>query len=450
MDVQPQQDAAKIQTNRRSALELSALLAHSNADEAKRLQGKARSVLQGSFSILADVDAIDILKVIGITHNGAQDTRWKIIELCISSAFPLVILECRLLVNLLSSLSLLDDQGPVADKAKDSDHVPIFKILAEEFGYVWRWRWRDVFSRWQGEVQDSEWLDNKVRDFTSNLTQIQMAFSSIKEALNQIHRWTGISLEPVSATIAAAIDLFNTCLADCSTKANELRIEQERSKYLASSSGTSDAHSWKGADLPASGNAQEISFEIDCTSPGVMTERGTAKTINKRWSGLRRRSTIDCDLNKDHWTRVFDHTRLPVIVFLIAAMAPTIYSTIICETPDALPALDSNFYSTLSQCISSFAGLWVIIKPVSSPNEKDKVKTRFPNVFNTMLALSLLTSVASVVSYAWSPRVSIPLAYASGLALNIATLLIIQDSGNQIRETNEEVAYLENILAERR
>ena len=110
--------------------------------------------------------------------------------------------------------------------------------------------------------------------------------------------------------------------------------------------------------------------------------------------------------------------------------------------PDSIPASDSNFYSTLSQCVASFAGLYVIIEPILHRGGGGEIKTRFPKVFYTMLATSLLTSVASAVGYAWSPPSSIPLAYVSGLTLNIATLLIIQDSGNQIKEGFEETGRL--------
>ncbi|EXK82481.1 hypothetical protein FOQG_13195 [Fusarium oxysporum f. sp. raphani 54005] len=128
-------------------------------------------------------------------------------------------------------------------------------------------------------------------------------------------------------------------------------------------------------------------------------------------------------------------------------MPPAIYSTILCGSPDSLPALDSNFYSTLSQFISPLAGLYVIVKPLF--NKKDEIKTSFPKTFYTMLTLSLLTSLTSAVTYAWSPAASIPLAYISGLTLNIATLLIIQDSGNQIKETNrynEDLVFAVNEL----
>lgn len=81
-------------------------------------------------------------------------------------------------------------------------------------------------------------------------------------------------------------------------------------------------------------------------------------------------------------------------------MPLAVYSTILCEITDTLPAVDSNFYSTLSPCVSSFAGLYVIVKSILSSDGGDGIKTSFPKVFYMMLNISLLTSIASAVGYA--------------------------------------------------
>ncbi|KAF9786526.1 hypothetical protein IL306_001959 [Fusarium sp. DS 682] len=202
---------------------------------------------------------------------------------------------------------------------------------------------------------------------------------------------------------------------------------------------------------------QRTSFGRDGTSTPVPMKNDSNKPKEKRLTKLRQRFSIDRNSDENHWTSLFGLTRSPVVIILAAAMPPTIYSTILCETPDELPAVDSNFYSTLSQFISSLAGLYVIVKLLFNRNKKDEVKTSFPKTFYTMLVLSLLTRVTSAVTYAWSPAASIPLAYVSGLTLNITTLLIIQDSGNQIKETSrysEDLVFavneLETDLAETR
>lgn len=224
----------------------------------------------------------------------------------------------------------------------------------------------------------------------------------------------------------------------------------ERPKHLSPFVNSSSAQSWSsGSNIPSGGIIQRTSFGRDANTTTVHVENGSTKSKERRLTKLRQRFSINPDARENHWTSLFGLTKSPVVLILAAAMPPTIYSTILCGSPDSLPALDSNFYSTLSQFISSLAGLYVIVKPLFNKNKKDEIKTSFPKTFYTMLTLSLLTSLTSAVTYAWSPAASIPLAYVSGLTLNIATLLIIQDSGNQIKETNrynEDLVFAVNEL----
>lgn len=60
--------------------------------------------------------------------------------------------------------------------------------------------------------------------------------------------------------------------------------------------------------------------------------------------------------------------------------------------------------------------------------------------------MTLLTSAAV---YPYHPLSSIPVAWVAGIAQNVATLLIIQDTGNQIMEQVDKIEYLEGELAHR-
>ncbi|KAL5586056.1 hypothetical protein FOBRF1_015926 [Fusarium oxysporum] len=291
---------------------------------------------------------------------------------------------------------------------------------------------------------------DKIGDLKSNVAHIRSIYLSVKEAFVQIDRMAGTSLVDLLSDIQVAFDMFELNLAECAAKADELRVEQERPKHLSPFVDSSSAQSWSsGSNIPSGGIIQRTSFGRDANTTTVHVENGSTKPKERRLTKLRQRFSISPDARENHWTSLFGLTKSPVVLILAAAMPPTIYSTILCGSPDSLPALDSNFYSTLSQFISSLAGLYVIVKPLFNKNKKDEIKTSFPKTFYTMLTLSLLTSLTSAVTYAWSPAASIPLAYVSGLTLNIATLLIIQDSGNQIKETNrynEDLVFAVNEL----
>ncbi|KAG5814132.1 hypothetical protein H9Q74_007923 [Fusarium xylarioides] len=415
--------------------ETSPLLAESNTDEAKRIQDEAKSTLQQKYPTLVDMAAMNILKVFG----AMRESRLEIAELCISISFPLVIIQCRSLTNLMTSLSTFDDHEVVPEMTWHSQTHSVLGNLRHGFGYSWSYSWSLVFKRWRIEGKDHQWLSDKVGELKRNTDHIQPTFLSVKEAFVQIDRMAGTSLEVLLSGIQKAFDIFDIGFAECAAKADELRVEKERSKHLSPFVNSSGAESWSsGSNIPSGVIVQRTSFGRDGYSTEAHVENGSAKPKGRRLTKLRHHFTVNPDGDENHWTSFFGLEKLPVVLILVAAMPPTIYSTILCGPPEAVPAVDSNFYSTLSQFISSLAGLYVIAKPLFSRNQKDEIKTSFPKTFYTMLALSLLTSLTSAVAYAWSPAASIPLAYVSGLTLNIATLLIIQDSGNQIKETNRE------------
>ncbi|KAF4499917.1 hypothetical protein FAGAP_3918 [Fusarium agapanthi] len=452
MEAKPQQISGSMSSI--IEIETSSLLVESNTDEAKRVQDEAKSTLQQKYPTLVDMAAINILKVFGAMRH----TRLDDAELCISISFPLVILQCRSLNNLLASLSEFDDHGRVPDRTWRPGNLSILSNLKNGFGYQWRHEWGLVFERWSNQIKDYQWLNNRIGDLKSNVDHVRYIFLYVKEAFVQINRMAGTPLVGILFDIKEALLVLEFHLAKCAAKADELRVEQERLENLSPFDNSSVAESWsRGSNIPSGGIVQRTLFERDGNSTAAHVESGSTKPKGRRLTKLRQRFSINSDADENHWTSLFGLQKLPVVLILGFAMPPTIYSTILCGHPDKVPALDSNFYSTLSQFISSLAGIYVIIKPLFIRNQKDKIKTSFPKTFYTMLALSFLTSLTSFVTYAWSPAASIPLAYVSALALNVATLLIIQDSGNQIKETNRDfetllitVKELEKELAENR
>ncbi|KAM0205044.1 hypothetical protein ACHAPQ_008842 [Fusarium lateritium] len=239
--------------------------------------------------------------------------------------------------------------------------------------------------------------------------------------------------------------MFEAGISECVAKADVLRAEKDRKQHLSPLANASRPQSWaSGASPPSGGIVQRTSFGRGRADAEDPAEPATSRNPRRGWTRRHKRVNISPYRAEGHWTRLFNLAKSPVVLIFVTAMPLAIYSTILCEMPDALPAVDSNFYSTLSQCVSSSAGLYVIVKPILSSRGGDGIKTSFPKVFYTMLTMSLLTSIASAVAYAWSPPASIPLAYVSGLTLNIATLLIIQDSGNQIKEGFVQNQFLES------
>ncbi|RFN51782.1 hypothetical protein FIE12Z_3985 [Fusarium flagelliforme] len=390
-------------------------------------------------SSLADVDPVVVLKVIGSMQGyGMRDGRREITELCISVAFPLLILQCRSLINLLASLATPDDHRGAGSVYLDSTYSFVLNRLEEFFDWRLGSTWNMIFNHWKSKAKDGDWIDTKANDLRYNLAQISPMLLSVKEAFTEIDKIAGTNLCQITSerNTEKTFNMFEAGISECTAKAQELRIEQAH---------TSRPQSWtSGSSPPLGGIVQRTSFGRGRTGAADPAEEDTTSKPQRRWHRSHKKVKISAERPEDHWTRLFNLVKSPVVLILIAAMPLAVYSTMLCEMPGSIPALDSNFYSTLSQCVSSFAGLYVIIKPILRSDGGDGIQTSFPKVFYTMLGMSLLTSIASAAGYAWSPPASIPLAYVSGLTLNIATLLIIQDSGNQIKEGYEKNRYLES------
>ncbi|CAG1964718.1 unnamed protein product [Fusarium graminearum] len=423
----------------------SPLLCPASSDYAKKLENESLTLMQEKYPSLVDIDAVDVLKVIGSMQNFLmRNTQQGLTELCISIAFPLVILQCRTLTTLLASLSSLEEDGGLGSNYLDPKYSCVLTRLEECFDWRLESVWNRVFSHWKSKAKDGDWIDRRTKDLIVNLAEISPMLLSVEEAFTQIDQIAGTTLFQITRNAERTFHMFDTGISECTAKAQELRIEQEATKYLSPTVHTSSRpQSWtSGASPPSGGIVQRTSFGRGHTSPKDPAEPDTIRNSQRRWRRSYKKVDVSPERAEDHWTGLLNLIKSPVVLILIAAMPLAIYSTILCESPDRFPALDSNFYSTLSQCVSSFAGLYVIVKPILRSDGGDGIETSFPKVFYTMLAMSLLTSVASAAGYAWSPPASIPLTYVSGLTLNIATLLIIQDSGNQIKEGYEKNLYL--------
>ncbi|CAG9991058.1 unnamed protein product [Clonostachys byssicola] len=416
----------------------SALLAQIDTNEVQRLKAEATSHLGEKHANLAGMNAVDILTVIGNLRTWMSPTQQEVIELCLSISYPLLILQCRSLAKMLDSLSTFDEHGRVPDNSWHPQQQTVLGRLSRDFhsSYTWEPAWINVFNRWKKEVEDSSWLCTRIDGMRRQLAEISPIFISIKAAFAEITLMTRVSFDDEVKNIEKIFYMFETNLDQCKAKVDESSIE-EQSKHLAPLPNPPRAQSWtSGANVSSSGITHRLSLGKRAAIIGNQPAVRTKERLQTQWAQAT--SILE---------PLFQLIKSPVLLILAAAMPFTIYSTYLCETPDNLPVIDSNFWSTLSQCIAGFAGLYVVLRPMFRTTERDKIKTEFPKVFYTMLVLSLTTSIASVLAYVWSPPVSIPLAYVSGLALNIATLLIIKDSGNQIKETNITNDFLEAELA---
>jgi hypothetical protein len=143
-----------------------------------------------------------------------------------------------------------------------------------------------------------------------------------------------------------------------------------------------------------------------------------------------------------------------------------IIATYMCEAAEETPQYDSNFHSTICQMFLGLAGVLAIIAPIltewqdritrrmkrqrrrrSGKTFEELIPSSHPKLFNALLTLSIITLLASAGVYPYSPIGSIPLGLIAGIAQNVATLLIVEGSGNKIMYQSEEIYGLESQLA---
>jgi hypothetical protein len=177
------------------------------------------------------MNAIDILTVIGNLKTWMSTTQQEVIELCLSIAYPLLILQCRSLENMLASLSSFDDQGQVPDISWHPQQQTVLGRLSRGFhsSYTWKAAWINVFTRWKIDSEDSSWLSARIDGMRGQTDEILPIFSSIKAAFGQVTIMTGVSFDDEVKNIGKTFEMFDTYLNQCKAKVDELSMEGELS-----------------------------------------------------------------------------------------------------------------------------------------------------------------------------------------------------------------------------
>ena len=134
---------------------------------------------------------------------------------------------------------------------------------------------------------------------------------------------------------------------------------------------------------------------------------------------------------------------LMLLISLIAAVATSLAAWK-AGPNTALPELDSNFYSTLSQNLLSAAGLYCIIILAL---QKVQLNARNPGLFYGFLIASAVGTFVSTVVYMVHTRTSMVLAYVAALTQLLATLQLIVAKGSRVKGLQVNVENLEGDLA---
>ncbi|KAG7039546.1 hypothetical protein JMJ77_0012244 [Colletotrichum scovillei] len=262
-------------------------------------------------------------------------------------------------------------------------------------------------------------------------------------------------------SVAATFDFFDGNIQQCLNVISNLEKEEE---------GQYEFQWWKAilrSLIPEPGIFKTLptssTDEVNATDENKIRERtrqskgSSPKKLQKKPPQIGRRGkSMARNRSPPKEPKLWRTICLSLVTWLVVVSLPfTVLSTFLCEAPDGVPMYDSNFYSTLSQQLLGFGGLYAIVKPQvmqwfaaigwfkEEGEEPPKgIETKWPITFNCLVSLAFVTLLASAPVYPYYPQSSIPLGAVAAICANLATLLIIEDTGSQIVGLNEEVMFL--------
>ncbi|KAK1964001.1 hypothetical protein LY78DRAFT_583514 [Colletotrichum sublineola] len=262
-----------------------------------------------------------------------------------------------------------------------------------------------------------------------------------------------IYITQISHSLDMTFDFFHEEMQECQDTLSRLEME-EANKLVIPEMGIARTRSMSSAVEPVPINSTGRSRVNQARPPGPRKLRKSPPRTSIRYGGRRTRQRA-----ADKEPRLWRILGLSLVTWLVVLSLPfTVLATFLCEAAEGVPMYDSNFYSTLSQQLLGFGGLYAIVKPqleqwLTAFKRSDLgedppkgIKTNWPIMFNCLVGTAFLTLLASSPIYPYHPQFSIPLGAMAAICANLATLLIIEDTGTQIVVQGDMIEGLEHQL----
>ncbi|GKT49280.1 uncharacterized protein ColSpa_09461 [Colletotrichum spaethianum] len=315
-------------------------------------------------------------------------------------------------------------------------------------------KWMTTFRSWNGE-KDPTRLQCMLDGFRTRLDKAERRWASLKEMLGALEKEVHLQyMGRLRHSLEATFNFFRDEVQECNDTIARLEMEEAKKLSLVSEKDTFNNPSVSSAIDSASMNPNERSQAAQGLPSSRRKLRKRPPTAPYRRGGSRRRPGAATEEPK-----LWRSLGLSLVTGLVVISLPFIViATLLCEAADTVPMYDSNFYSTLSQQLLGFGGLYAIMKPklvqwltdfgllTYEGDPPGGIKTNWPVIFNCLVGTAFLTLLASSPIYPYYPQSSIPLGAVAAICANLATLLIIEDTGNQIVQQSEMIEGLEGEL----
>ncbi|KAK1573562.1 uncharacterized protein LY79DRAFT_525568 [Colletotrichum navitas] len=260
-------------------------------------------------------------------------------------------------------------------------------------------------------------------------------------------------MDQLSRSLQSTFEFFHEEIQECQDTLSRLEMEEAK-KLVIPEMGIPRTHSMSSAVEPVPVNSAGRSRVNQTRPPAPRKLRKSPPRTRFQYGGSRARQ-----MAADKEPRLWRILGLSLVTWLVVLSLPfTVLATFFCEAAEGVPMYDSNFYSTLSQQLLGFGGLYAIVKPqleqwLAAFKRSDYggdppkgIKTKWPITFNCLVGMAFLTLLASSPIYPYHPQSSIPLGAIAAICANLATLLIIEDTGTQIVTQGEMIEGLEHQL----
>ncbi|KXH29071.1 hypothetical protein CSIM01_02140 [Colletotrichum simmondsii] len=433
----------KVEANRRSFPFLYDDLDHLETlkTSAEALQRNAKVAIQQYYQLENEIDPLSSLKLLNHWNQG-----WFVSEL--DTAFlaahkPELVIRLYVLLKELTMMKDVDERFPSFESYnRYSNGYHALFLLQEQtlLRYPYRWEWERVFIAWRSGTLSQ--LRERTAAFESALRKPQESWTVLQRLIDSLQ--SEVNLEAMinlRQSVAATFDFFEGSIQECLNVIGNLEKEEEAKRSLIPEPGifrTPPISSTDEVNATDENKMRARTGQSKCPSPKKLQKK--PPQIGRGGKSMARNRSLPKEAKL--WRTIC----LSLVTWLVVVSLPfTVLSTFLCEAPDGVPMYDSNFYSTLSQQLLGFGGLYAIVKPQVMQwfsalgwfKEKGKkppkgIETKWPITFNCLVTLAFVTLLASAPVYPYYPQSSIPLGAVAAICANLATLLIIEDTGSQI------------------
>ncbi|KAK1635809.1 hypothetical protein BDP81DRAFT_430325 [Colletotrichum phormii] len=411
---------------------------------AEALQSSAKLAIQQYYQLESEIDLVSSLKLLNPRHLAWTTTGLDSAILFLAAYKPELVIQLYVLVRDLTTLQDLDEEFPnfetyILYSAGDSP----LRLLRDRtlIRHPFEYRW-GVFATWR--IMNLSKLRDRVEKLPTALQKPRESWTMLQKMIESLRMEVSLTvMEELRESLEITFDLFDKEIEGCRNAIATLEMEEEKMLSLVPEPGIFKTPSMSSA-------IEVVSIDINKLRARTGQSKGPGpKKLQKRspQTGIRRNmASRNRSAPKD--PKLWRTLCLSLVTCLVVVSLPfTVLSTFLCEAPDGIPMYDSNFYSTLSQQLLGFGGLYAIVKPQLMQwfsalgwfKEEGKkppkgIETKWPITFNCLVSLAFITLLASAPVYPYYPQSSIPLGAVAAICANLATLLIIEDTGSQIVE----------------